>query len=45
MRAPAAINQEVFERAVTDIAAATEQLLAGLTVRASSRQAASSASS
>ena len=45
MRAPAAVNQEVFERAVTEIAAATEQLLAGLTVRASSRQAASSASS
>jgi hypothetical protein len=45
MRAPAAVNQEAFERAVTEVAAATEQLLAGLVVRSSSRQAASRASS
>ena len=45
MRAPAAVNQEVFDQAVTEIAAATEELLAGLVVRASARQAASSSSS
>jgi hypothetical protein len=45
MRAPAAVNQEVFDRAVTEIASATEELLAGLVVRSSPRQAASSSSS
>ena len=45
MRAPAAVNQEVFERAVTEVAAATQQLLDGLVVRSGSRQAASSPSS
>lgn len=45
MRAPAAVNQEAFDRAVTEVAASTEHLLAALVVRSSSRQTASSSSS
>ncbi len=33
MRAPSAANAEVFEQAVEAVAAATEQLLAGLVLR------------
>jgi len=36
-RAPAAHNQEVFDRAVATIEAATAELLAGLEVRGASR--------
>jgi hypothetical protein len=37
MRAPSAANQDVFDRAVTQIAAATSTLLDGLTIRPSTR--------
>jgi hypothetical protein len=33
MRSPSRVNAEAFERAVEDVAAATGQLLAGITVR------------
>ncbi|MGW1157037.1 DUF2277 domain-containing protein [Streptomyces sp. NPDC002513] len=39
-RAPAAHNREVFDRAVDAVAAATAELLAGLEVRGSGREAA-----
>ncbi|HEU5033540.1 MAG TPA: DUF2277 family protein [Mycobacteriales bacterium] len=39
MRQPAAVNQEVFDRAVQQVAAATDQLLADLTLRVRGRQA------
>jgi hypothetical protein len=35
MRAPAAANAEVFERAVADVAAASQRLLDGLVIRGS----------
>ncbi|NUO43778.1 MAG: DUF2277 family protein, partial [Streptomyces sp.] len=38
-RAPAAHNQEVFDRAVEVIAEATAELLAGLEVRGAARKA------
>jgi hypothetical protein len=38
MRAPAAANTEVFERAVEQVAAATQELLDGLVVRPSARR-------
>jgi hypothetical protein len=38
MRAPAAANAAVFEQAVADIAAATQELLDGLVVRPVRRQ-------
>jgi hypothetical protein len=37
MRAPAAANVEAFETAVAEVTEATERLLAGLTVRVSTR--------
>ncbi|HET7900468.1 MAG TPA: DUF2277 domain-containing protein [Candidatus Nanopelagicales bacterium] len=40
MRAPSAANQEAFDRAVAEIAHATEHLLADLVVRPSPRAAA-----
>jgi hypothetical protein len=33
MRAPSAVNQQVFDEAVSEVAAATATLLAGITVR------------
>jgi hypothetical protein len=39
MRQPAAVNQEVFDRAVQQVAAATDQLLADLTLRVRGKQA------
>jgi hypothetical protein len=33
MRAPSSVNQQVFDHAVDEIAAATSELLAGLTLR------------
>ncbi|GAA3072320.1 DUF2277 domain-containing protein [Streptomyces glomeratus] len=42
-RAPAAHNREVFDRAVDAVAAATAELLAGLEVRARTREAAPAA--
>ncbi|MEU6392088.1 DUF2277 domain-containing protein [Streptomyces sp. NPDC046939] len=39
-RAPAAHNREVFERAVEEVARATEVLLAGLEVRGAGRASA-----
>ncbi len=38
MRAPAAHNAEVFARAVADVTAATQDLVAGLQVRGSTRR-------
>jgi len=40
MRAPSAANAAAFDRAVAEVAAATEQLLSGLTVRPAVRRAA-----
>lgn len=37
MRAPSTANAEVFERAVAQVAAATQELLDGLVVRSSAR--------
>lgn len=37
MRQPSAANHDVFEQAVAQVAAATETLLAGLTVRTAAR--------
>jgi len=43
MRAPSVANQEAFEAAVEEIAAATTRLLAGITVRPSARSFSSAA--
>lgn len=39
MRAPSAANAAAFDRAVAQVAAATEELLGGLTVRSAPRRA------
>ncbi|MEI6229694.1 MAG: DUF2277 domain-containing protein [Actinomycetes bacterium] len=45
MRAPSGANQEAFESAVDEIAAATTRLLGGITVRTSTRSASTQADS
>jgi hypothetical protein len=40
MRAPSAANREAFDRAVADVARATQELLDGVVVRGSARPSA-----